>query len=181
MKQVIVFMLLAVAAISCKTSSSAIESGEGTSFRSQPKMVGTAAALAPMIIYKTTGNYDNLVPVTMDETKTRITSYPAPGDLYYRGVLAMPQSLMEGYLLDRRGISANTVFTDYTYQEYAAMDKTPSIEELMSHIKYKDPFVELYRLKSPSSREISIEYANDIIKSEFQGCEIIIFAPNSTK
>ncbi len=181
MKQIVILLFLAMAAISCKTSGSTTDPSEGQSFRYEQKMVGTAAALPPMIIYKTAGNYDNLVPVTMDESKTRITNYPAPSDLYYNGTLAVPQKLIEGYLLDRRGISSNTVFTDYTYEEYAAMDKAPSIDELMSHIKYKDPFIELYRLKSPSSRKMSIEYANDIIKGKFEGCETIIFAPNSTK
>ena len=181
MKQVILFLFLAMALISCKTSGTTTGPAEGQSFNSQPKMTGTAAALPPIIIYKTTGNYDNLVPVTMDETKTRITSYPAPGDLYYKGSLAIPQKLMDGYLLDRRGISANTVFTDYTYQEYAAMDKAPTINELMAHIKHKEPFTELYRLKSPSSRELTTEYANDIIKSKFEGCEAVVFAPSQTK
>ena len=39
-------------------------------------------------IYKTRKDYSRLVPVLMDETRTRIVSYPAPTDLKTNGKLA---------------------------------------------------------------------------------------------
>ena len=73
---------------------------------------------APVIVYKTRANFYNMVPVTLNQDKDRIVSYPAPSDLYFEGELALPGKLKKGYLLDRRGINVNTVFTSFTYEEY---------------------------------------------------------------
>ncbi len=61
---------------------------------------------SPMVyIYKTRKDYSRLVPVLMDETRTRIVSYPTPTDLKTNGKLAYPTPLENGYWLDNRGIS----------------------------------------------------------------------------
>lgn len=128
--------------------------------------------LALVIIYKTVGDYDNLVPVNLDSSGMHIASYPAPSDLKRGDKLLTPVALDGGYLFDRRGISANTAFTDYTYEEYAGMDETPSVEELMEHVKYVNPFSEMYVVKGLHNP--SVEQLNAIIENGFEGCKIVI-------
>lgn len=92
----------------------------------------TPAFLPRAVIYRTNGDYDDRVPVTLDATRTSIVSYPAPTDITSASV---PLVLADGWLLDRRGgISVNSAFLDWTYAQYAAMSHTPSIAEIMSHI-----------------------------------------------
>lgn len=91
-------------------------------------------------IYKTRKDYSRLVPVLMDETRTRIVSYPAPTDLKTNGKLAYPTPLENGYWLDNRGISPHAAFLSYTYEEYSQMKEPPAMDDLLSHIADKDPF-----------------------------------------
>ncbi|MFK5857473.1 MAG: hypothetical protein QM503_15190 [Bacteroidota bacterium] len=95
-------------------------------------------------IYKTVGDYINLVPITLSDDKTKILSYPHPKDVYYKGKLAVPTQLEDGYLLDNRGISANVAFLNITYEEYSKLDKAPSTDELFEMIVDKNPLTDLY-------------------------------------
>lgn len=84
------------------------------------------------VIYRTDGDYFDNVPVTLDRRGgTALVSYPAPGDLTKS---SMPIRLAEGYLLDRRGITANSAFTRYTYAEYSAMSKAPTPADLLGAV-----------------------------------------------
>ena len=96
------------------------------------------------IIYKTRGDYFNLVPVILNEEKTEIVSFPAPGDLTYKGKPATPYILADGFLLDNRGITENAGFLSITYEEYSAMADTPGAGELMEKIVDSDPFISMY-------------------------------------
>lgn len=106
-------------------------------------------ALAPLIIYRTTADYYNNVPVLLNDTKDRIVSFPAPSDLFYEGELALPLKLKQGYLLDRRGIHINSAFTSYTYEDYSIMESPPSLEELFDSIIDKEPFESIYDCGNP--------------------------------
>ncbi|MEA3476995.1 MAG: hypothetical protein U9R60_02360 [Bacteroidota bacterium] len=101
-------------------------------------------AQAPLIVYKTVADFYNNVPVTLNEAKDRIVSFPAPSDLFYGGELALPLKLNQGYLLDRRGIHVNSAFTSYTYEEYSRMESPPSLRELYDSIIAKEPFESIY-------------------------------------
>ncbi len=101
-------------------------------------------ALPHVIIYKTRADYNNKVPVSLTTDRTSIANYPAPADLKTGSAFALPVLLHKGYLLDKRGVDANSVFTGYTYKEYAALNEVPSPEELMKSVKDKDPLVALY-------------------------------------
>lgn len=94
---------------------------------------GAVPAFLPRaVIYRTNGDYDDRVPVTLDATRTSIVSYPAPTDVTSASA---PLVLADGWLLDRRGgISMNSAFLDWTYAQYAAMSHAPSIAEIMAHI-----------------------------------------------
>lgn len=81
------------------------------------------------VAYRTDGDYADRVPVTLTSTGT-LASYPAPSDVCG----SEPLPLADGYLLDRRGVGENTVFTRYTYAGYCALSEAPSPEAIMGSI-----------------------------------------------
>lgn len=101
-------------------------------------------AMPPVIIYKTKANYNMHVPVSLSPDKKTLLSYPAVQDVYYQGALAIPTLLLNGYLLDNRGIDTNSVFLNYTYETYSALTQTPLPEELLKNIFADDPIETLY-------------------------------------
>ncbi len=132
------------------------------------------AALPPVIVYKTRKDYNNLVPVTLDATGTEIAAYPAPSDLRRGDSYAVPTVLDNGYLLDNRGISVHTAFTSYTYEEYAAMEASPSPEDLKAHIIDKNPFVELWHCGQANQYKDKVAELNRLISVGFPGCKMLV-------
>jgi hypothetical protein len=126
-------------------------------------------ALAPLIIYKTKADYSSNIPITLNDTKDKIVSYPSILDVYINGKPALPDKLNNGFLLDNIGISPNTVYTSYTYQEYSQLNEVPSIEQLMKSIIDYDPILEMYncgkRVDYKTSKGINI-----LIKDKFKNC-----------
>ncbi len=118
---------------------------------------GGAKALPHIFIYRMKADYSNLVPVTMNRERTEIVSYPAKSDIRPS---AKPVALNDGWYLDRRGIGQNTVFTDYTYEQYANLEKTPAVAELMEHIIEKHPIIDLYDC---GTKPLSIDELNELI------------------
>lgn len=97
----------------------------------------------PTTVYKTKSDYNNKVPVTLSEDKTRIVSYPSPKDVFYNGNLAYPTPLAQGYLLDNRGIGKNIAFLNMTYEEYSNLSEVPSLQNMYNMIIDKDPLVQM--------------------------------------
>jgi hypothetical protein len=97
----------------------------------------------PVLVYKTKADYSQLVPVLLSDDKTEIVSYPHPTDLKTGSGYPLPAILHSEYLLDNRGINKNVAFIKLTYQEYAKLEKAPSLKELYSLIIDKDPLNEL--------------------------------------
>jgi hypothetical protein len=118
----------------------------------------------PTLVYKTKADYSKNIPVTMNAEKTAILSYPAPNDIYYKTKLAYPTPLVNGYLLDNRGIAINTVFLKLTYSEYAKLEQAPSLDEMMLMITDKDPFTEIYYLGNRGRFKNEVEEINVLIK-----------------
>jgi len=129
---------------------------------------------APVIVYQTKEDYSRYVPITMNAARDRIVAYPAPGDLYHDGELALPVVLKKGYLLDRRGIGPNTVFTHYTYGEYAKMESPPSLRELENNIRFKYPFRAIYRCGTAGDYQDMVKELNSKIKEGFPGCTNLV-------
>ena len=127
-------------------------------------------ARAPVIIYKTSADYFQNVPVTLNETKDKITSYPHPKDVFYEGELALPVKLKEGYLLDRRGINAHSAFTSYTYEVYSKLKSAPSPEELYTRIIDKDPFEVIYDCSGAVDIDRIMKDMDRLLESSFQDC-----------
>ena len=124
---------------------------------------------APVVVYKTTKDYVNKVPITLNDTKDRILSYPAVADLVYQGELVLPVRLKDGYLLDRRGINANSVFTSYTYEEYSRMTSPPSLEELFNSIIDREPFESMYHCGNRADYDNLTKELNKQIKRGNKG------------
>ena len=89
-------------------------------------------------------DYSELVAVTLDATGKRIVSFPDPADL--RGTDPRPLPLRDGWLLDRRGVGPRTAFLDINVSDYAALEKAPSADSLLRHVKVRSPFTEMYAL-----------------------------------
>src|SRR5665647_1166899 len=122
MKKIVYSFFISLALLSCKSSQN-IKNNQDT-------MNGKNEATASVIIYKTTKDFSDLVPVIMDAGKTKIVSYPAPSDLFFQSQLSKPTALKNGYLLDNRGISENVVFLKYTYEVYSKLTQAPSLKEM---------------------------------------------------
>jgi len=119
----------------------------------------------PCIVYKTTADYSKNVPVILSDDKTRIVSFPDVKDVYFKGNLAYPTVLNDGFLLDNRGISTNVAFLSVTYEQYSKMVKTPSSAELFELIIDKDPLKEMVQCGN-RSKYSDIEYElNELISS----------------
>lgn len=100
-----------------------------------PVIGGGVQAMPPAIVYQVSGDdCMDLVPITLTADGKGVLSYPAPSDLNEGQT---PIDLGDGWWLDRRGIGPSSVFTTYTYEQYAAMKQAPSPQELMDHIDRK--------------------------------------------
>ncbi|MCF8235547.1 MAG: hypothetical protein K9G67_11700 [Bacteroidales bacterium] len=155
------------------TSLSYCKSGDTKKTRSDKLAVETPATAAPdVIIYKTKKDYSKNVPIILSENKDEILVYPAPGDLYYKGDLAYPTPLENGYLMDNRGINENVAFLDYTYEEYSKMKKTPRREDLWAHIIDKNPLEEMYKCGNKTDYDnIRMELNHKIEAGELKNCQ----------
>lgn len=131
-------------------------------------------ALAPLIIYKTAGDFYHNVPVVLNDAKDEIVSFPAPSDLYYEGELALPVKLDRGYLLDRRGIKVNSAFTSYTYEEYSKLESAPSPQELFDRIIEKEPFETMYDCGTPGQYNDLVRDLNGQIRKGMKNFKALV-------
>ncbi len=106
------------------------------------KVAGTAVEDVPhVLVYRTRSDTRTLVPVTLSEDRSRIVSYPHPKDI--DPVRSAPVELAGGWLLDRRGITAQVAFLGMSYAEYAKLAQAPSLPEMMAGIADRDPLMDL--------------------------------------
>lgn len=128
----------------------------------------SAMAMPRIVVYKTKADYSNLVPINMNDAKTEIVSYPDPVDVK---ASKRPTALNEGYLLDNFGIGKNVVYLDYTYEQYAALEKVPELETLMQHITEFNPLTAYYVSNQDYSRTEGrkVENLNQAIANDMAG------------
>lgn len=109
------------------TNLQAAQTAVGIGFKgSAPKPV---SMLPKPTAFKMSGDYSNNVAITLNAGK--IVYFPAPSDISEN---SKPTPLGDGWWLNRQGISANSVFTKYTFEEYSKLKQVPSIEELKASI-----------------------------------------------
>lgn len=90
----------------------------------EAKMIPKATA------FKMSGDYAGNVAITVD-SQGNLTYFPAPSDI---STASEPVALADGWWLNRQGIGINSVFTKYTFAEYAALPSVPTIAELKEAI-----------------------------------------------
>jgi hypothetical protein len=138
MKIVIPFILISILGCASR-SKSTIKTQSTSDIDFIPQFtVGPAT-----IVYKTSADYDKLVPVLLSDDKTQVISYPDPKDIRVGSGYPWPTHLSNGYLLDNRGISKNVAFLKLTYEEYSNWTDTPSLKEIYDLIIDKNPLIEM--------------------------------------
>ena len=139
----------------------------GIACNSSKKTSNKTSALpsAPVLIYKTTGDYFNNVPVLLSEDKSKIVSYPHPTDVKKGNNFTTPTKLRNGYLLDNRGIGTNVAFLKLTYKEYSELTEVPSLDKLKSLIIDDNPLTELYNCGLRSDYKDLVNQLNETIKT----------------
>ena len=119
-------------------------------------------------IYKTNGDFAQLVPITLNSARTEVVSYPAPSDLRD----AAPVALSDGWLLDRRGISYQSAFLTMTYAEYAALNQPPTRGQLLGLVKPGARITEIVEMPFPYSPGCEAE-CEKLIASGLKGCTVL--------
>ncbi|MDR1879119.1 MAG: hypothetical protein LBQ64_06105 [Bacteroidales bacterium] len=135
-----------------------------------PAQSSSAMALPPTVVYKAKKKYDKKVAITLSDDKKSITSYPHPSDV---SASSYPTPLKKGYRLDNRGIGKNTAFISLTYEEYAALQKVPSLSELYGMIIDKDPVKAMYDCRNCIKNADLVHELNRIIDEKFKDCRRI--------
>ena len=93
-----------------------------------PEMVGPqiSSAVPDATAFRMSGDYAHNVAVTLN-ANGEFLYFPAPSDITAD---SEPVELVDGWWLNNQGLGPNSVFTKYTFAEYASLPATPSIEQL---------------------------------------------------
>ena len=157
--------ILAIIIIACGHSKSTVKTADESSKATaqSAKSAHNKTTGPPMIIYRTSKDYSQNVPVTLSDDGTKIISYPAPSDLKINGNFVYPTSLGNGYGLDNRGLNEHTAFLDMTYEDYSnAPEAMLNPIELYNRVIDKRPFVKIYTCNLRSS------YGDSLVKKATQ-------------
>lgn len=169
-----VIVLLCCMALIVNTGCRSTRSSGDSSVEAPERALRTTVPVADTpnaIVYRTTKDFSNYVPVILDARHEHIVSYPAPADVYYKGQLAKPTALENGYWLDNRGINEHVAFLSYTYEEYSRLEKTPDMQLLESRIMERYPLTEMYNCGKRDLFEDEVSELNDLVRKGFPGCE----------
>lgn len=131
-------MLILAFVVSCKSKK---KSNNGKQNNNNVVFTPVFTPGPPTLVYKTKGDYANLVPVTLSDDKTMVVAYPHSSDLQLPG--QRPLLLHNGYLLDNRGVGLNTGFLNISYEDYIAANDTFKLSTLYNMLLDKDPFTEV--------------------------------------
>jgi hypothetical protein len=159
-----IILVIAVTISSCKTKDKSMIIEAKDTLQDNYILKTTA----PIVIYKTTRDFSDFVPVIMNREKTVIVSYPDRMDI---SEVNKPTALINGYLLDNRGINENVAFLKFTYEAYKNLGKNPTREELINLIQEKYPLSEMYFCGNRSSYQDLIPELNALIEKGFPTCK----------
>lgn len=109
-----------------------------------PTIVQPASFIPKATVFKMNGPYADRVAVTV--VNGQLTYFPAPGDI---SADSQPIYVGDGWWLNRQGVSANSVFTDWTFKQYAELSSSPSPSEIMKHIIPGAEVTEMRQLSLP--------------------------------
>ncbi|MCF0213682.1 MAG: hypothetical protein HUK13_09775 [Muribaculaceae bacterium] len=120
-------------------------------------------------IFTLNGDYADHVPVGMNPDHTVITSFPAPTDI---NANSAPIPLANGFYLDRRGVSYDSGFTRWTYDQYAKLPQVPSMQQLMLSVIPEARVTRIVELPITTQKAIRDTAAiNEIIRNDFKGLD----------
>lgn len=169
MKYFIMFISFAIMGSSCITGSKV------TRNKDIQNIEQSVAITSPLTIYKVEEKYFDKVAIQLSNDGNQILSYPSPIDIRRHEQLPYPTRLNEGYLLDNVGnISQQTAFLSMSYEEYATLDKAPSLADMKRMIVGKG-VKEIYicrhierneNLKSKINQLIAEQSLNRLCNSE---------------
>lgn len=167
----------------CHTSNKEAVSADADEIVVAPRPImggeGSQQMVPRAVVYRTSGDYDNNVPITLNAAGDGVVSFPAPSDL---SESSTPLKLNGGYLLDRRGIGRNTVFTTWTYKDYMALKKAPSTDELLKSVIPDSRVVEIVELPIAAGEAWrNVGKCNGYVADGFQGCKIVYKVPEVKK
>lgn len=92
---------------------------------------GTMQSYMPnATVFRMSGNYANNVAVTLSP-EGELIYFPAPTDITAD---SEPVELCEGWWLNNQGLGPHSVFTRYTFAEYASLPEVPSVDQLKKSI-----------------------------------------------
>lgn len=106
------------------------------------KLVKPEGMIPPATAFRMSGDYAGNVGVTLDPAGN-LTYFPAPSDI---NANSAPVDLGNGWWLNRQGLSANSVFTSYTFRQYAELGATPSPAEIKAAVIPGARVVEMVQL-----------------------------------
>lgn len=118
-----------------------------------------------VIIYKTKADYSKNIPIILSPDKKSVVSYPDIRDIKRDNQYTYPTQLMDGYLLDNRGITADVAFINLTYEQYSALPKTPNSQELLQMVIDKKPIKKMYTCGLKSKFTDLEQQLNDSIQN----------------
>lgn len=175
MKKYLLILMAAVTLMSCSKHTYVANSGNNKSTHSvvlgypaafenkapaKVKVAPTGGVEAPALnflpnatAFRMSGEYANNVAVTLGPDGELIY-FPAPTDITAD---SEPIELGQGWWLNNQGIGPNSVFTKYTFAEYAALPEVPSVEQIKLSIipgaKVTD-FIELPMTLSEANKNL---------------------------
>lgn len=181
MKQYILGLFIVIGLTACKSqismkhksSTPTVDKNEIIAHSAHPIMNGNAMNISsPVVfIYQTDGDYFDKVPVILSNDRTEIISYPSPGDLKQGDALTLPTRLVDGWLLDNRGIGPTVAFLNYTYDEYSRMPSAPSPDVLMQHIITKNPLKQWRICGRKADYTNLVPQLNELIENKFESVD----------
>lgn len=152
MKKSVFMGIAALCMASCAAKKESPESSELKIVQApaRPVIGGEVREIPRAVIYKMNGDYADNVTIEVD-AQGDIVSYPAPQDV--KGM--KPVALADGWYLSRQGVSSRSVFTRWTYEEYAALKAVPSIAQLKAAILPAAKITELKTLPISQSEALA--------------------------
>lgn len=138
MKKILLFIPAMILAASCSHKSTtasdtipdatkqATIGGVAIGFRNSRPVNAIPKASA----FRMSGDFADNVAVTLNPDGS-LAYFPDPSDISQS---SRPIALGNGWWLNRQGISANSMFTRYTFAEYSALKKVPSVKQLKASL-----------------------------------------------
>jgi len=125
--------------------------------------IGRCDAIGPVEVYKTKGEYSNLITVNLSRDGKKITA--RPGENYVQNQRPIP--LANGYLKKRM---AGNVFLSITIDEFSNPNNHYSEEDLLNAVLDKDPYTEYYSICGCLVEGDTAEINNIIREGKLSDC-----------